>query len=79
MLDGLRIFRIGASFGGFESLIIPGRLAGLRAVRPWSEAGTLLRLHVGLEAVEDLLADLEAGLARLRAAWPAAVPAGGAG
>jgi cystathionine beta-lyase len=79
MLDGLRIFRIGASFGGFESLIIPGRLAGLRAVRPWPEAGTLLRLHVGLEAVEDLLADLDAGLARLRAVWPAAVPTGRAG
>jgi cystathionine beta-lyase len=77
MLDGLRLFRIGASFGGFESLIIPARLGGLRSVRPWAGAGALLRLHVGLEAVEDLLADLEAGFTRLNAAGPAAVTTGG--
>jgi cystathionine beta-lyase len=63
MLDGLRLFRIGASFGGFESLVVPVRPE--RTARPWREPGFLLRLHVGLEAVEDLIADLEAGLARL--------------
>jgi cysteine-S-conjugate beta-lyase len=68
MLDGCRLFKIGASFGGFESLIIPARAAASRTVRPWREAGTLLRLHVGLEAVGDLIADLEAGFARLAAA-----------
>lgn len=65
MLDGLRLFRIGASFGGFESLVIPARPE--RTVRPGLEPGVLVRLHVGLEAVEDLLADLQAGLDRLRA------------
>jgi cystathionine beta-lyase len=66
MVDGLRLFKIGASFGGFESLIVPVRPE--RTVRPWREPGFLLRLHVGLEAVEDLIADLEAGFARLGAA-----------
>lgn len=65
MLDGLRVFRIGASFGGFESLAYVIR--PVRAVRPWTESRVLLRLHVGLEAVADLIADLDAGLARLRA------------
>jgi cystathionine beta-lyase len=63
MVDGLRVFKIGASFGGFESLIVPVRPE--RTARPWREPGFLLRLHVGLEAVEDLLADLDAGFARL--------------
>jgi cystathionine beta-lyase len=67
MVEGLRLFRIGASYGGFESLVVPVR-APERRVRPWTERGFLLRLHVGLEAVEDLIADLEAGLDRLRAA-----------
>jgi cystathionine beta-lyase len=68
MLEGLALFKIGASFGGFESLIVPAQLANNRTVRPWSERGTLVRLHVGLEATDDLIADLEAGLRRLAAA-----------
>ena len=68
MLDGLRIFKIGASFGGFESLIIPAHPADNRTARSWRETGVLLRLHAGLEAVEDLIADLEAGFRRLNAA-----------
>ena len=68
MLDGLRLFKIGASFGGFESLIIPTAPAANRTARPWREPGLLLRLHVGLEAAEDLIADLEAGFDRLSAA-----------
>jgi len=66
MVDGLGLFKIGASFGGFESLIVPARPE--RTARPWNEPGFLLRLHVGLEAVNDLIADLEAGFARLGAA-----------
>ncbi len=68
MLEGFRLFKIGASFGGFESLVLPARPAGSRTVRPWREPGILLRLHVGLEAVEDLIADLQAGFDRLTAA-----------
>jgi cystathionine beta-lyase len=65
MVDGLGLFKIGASFGGFESLVVPAR--PVRTARPWREPGFLLRLHVGLEAVDDLIADLEAGLSRLGA------------
>jgi cystathionine beta-lyase len=68
MLDGLRIFKIGASFGGFESLIVPAHPAENRTARSWRETGVLLRLHVGLEAIEDLTDDLEAGFRRLNAA-----------
>jgi cystathionine beta-lyase len=63
MVDGFRLFKIGASFGGYESLVaLP---APERTVRPWKEPGLLLRFHVGLEAVDDLIADLEDGFARL--------------
>jgi cysteine-S-conjugate beta-lyase len=72
MLNGLQLFKIGASFGGFESLIIVPQLKDSRTVRPWSERGTLLRLHVGLEATEDLIEDLDAGFKRLTATVPAA-------
>lgn len=68
MLEGFSLFKIGASFGGFESLVLVAQLTGNRSVRPWSERGTLVRLHVGLEAPDDLIADLEAGLRRLGAA-----------
>jgi cystathionine beta-lyase len=67
MVEGFRLFKLGASFGGFESLVIPARAVENRTVRPWGERGTLLRFHVGLEAVEDLIADLDDGLARLAA------------
>jgi cystathionine beta-lyase len=63
MVDGFRLFKIGASFGGYESLVaLP---APERTVRPWTEPGVLLRFHVGLESVDDLIADLADGLARL--------------
>jgi cysteine-S-conjugate beta-lyase len=65
MIEGLRLFKIGASFGGFESLVVPSRPN--RTVRPWRETGFLLRMHVGLEAVEDLIEDLTDGFARLNA------------
>jgi cystathionine beta-lyase len=68
MIEGMRLFKIGASFGGFESLITPPRPEANRTVRPWRERGFLLRIHVGLEAVEDLIADLQDGFKRLNAA-----------
>lgn len=67
MIENLTLFKIGASFGGFESLITPPRPEKNRTVRPWTEPGFLLRVHVGLEAVEDLIADLEEGVGRLNA------------
>ena len=64
MLDGMELFGMGASWGGFESLILPGHPERFRTVRPWQE-GPLLRLHAGLEDQGDLIADLERGFTRL--------------
>ncbi len=66
MLDHMRLFRMGWSWGGFESLIIPTEPERTRTVTSWSPGGPCLRLHVGLEDVNDLIADLDAGLGRLR-------------
>ncbi|RUT32605.1 cystathionine beta-lyase [Arsenicitalea aurantiaca] len=63
-LDGLTLFGLGYSWGGYESLIIPFTPGPRRTAVPWREEGRLLRIHVGLEDIEDLKADLEAGLAR---------------
>lgn len=67
MLDGLQLFGMGYSWGGFESLIIPFDPSSSRTAVPWIGEGPALRLHAGLEDVEDLKADLAAGLARLNA------------
>jgi cysteine-S-conjugate beta-lyase len=66
MLDGLRLFRMGWSWGGFESLIIPAHPERTRSATRWQADGPYLRLHVGLEDAQDLIADLADGLARLR-------------
>jgi cystathionine beta-lyase len=56
-------FGLGYSWGGYESLVMPARWSGLkRSVRPWT-GSQLVRLHVGLEPVDELWADLEAALA----------------
>jgi cystathionine beta-lyase len=68
MLDGLELFRMGASFGGFESLAIPMDPRPFRSATRWDHAAPYLRLHVGLEDPDDLIADLAAGFDRLRAA-----------
>ena len=67
LIDGLELFGIGFSWGGFESLVIPADPAKLRSAVPWSAEGPLVRLHVGLEDPDDLIADLRAGLARFAA------------
>jgi len=68
LMSGLELFGLGYSWGGFESLITheSGQLAGRRS--PPALAGPLLRLHIGLEDPNDLIADLEAGLSAWRAA-----------
>jgi len=65
MLDHMRFFKMGWSWGGFESLVIPTYPERLRSATQWRAAGPCLRLHVGLEDVEDLKADLAEGFARL--------------
>ena len=64
-LDALKLFGIGASWGGFESLAIPFDCANMRTATRWEPGGPTVRLHIGLEAVEDLIADLEGGFAAL--------------
>jgi len=67
MVDGLSLFGMGYSWGGFESLILPFDPSAYRTATKWQAEGPALRLHAGLEDVEDLKADLEAGFARLTA------------
>ena len=67
MLNSLELFGMGASFGGFESLAIPMDPRPWRSVTRWPADGPFVRLHVGLEDPEDLIADLEQGLDQLRA------------
>lgn len=72
MLDGYRMFSIGASWGGYDSLVEhchPQRTALNRISPVWNEDNcTLVRYAVGLEDVEDLKEDLDKGFFRLRAA-----------
>ena len=68
MLDGLELFGMGYSWGGFESLVIPFDCASYRTTTTWDPGGPALRFQVGLEDIEDLKADLERGFARLAAA-----------
>jgi cysteine-S-conjugate beta-lyase len=68
MLDGLALFGMGYSWGGFESLIIPFNPTRYRTATRWTAEGPALRLHVGLDDSRDLIADLDAGFARLSAA-----------
>lgn len=68
MLDHLALFGMGASWGGYESLALPFDCAPYRTVTPWKPGGPCVRIHIGLEDVEDLKEDLDAGFARLRAA-----------
>jgi cystathionine beta-lyase len=66
MLDGLQLFKMGWSWGGFESLIIPANIERAKRTIRWDAGGPYLRLHVGLESVDDLIADLADGFDRLR-------------
>ncbi len=66
MLDGMKLFSMGASWGGYESLILPTDPAPMRTAKAWNEAPTI-RIHAGLEDPDDLLEDLERGLERLTA------------
>ena len=68
MLDGLELYGMGYSWGGFESLALPSDPAAIRTATSWKNRGPLIRIHAGLEDPADLIADLEKGFARLRAA-----------
>lgn len=66
LLDGMKHFKMGYSWGGYESLILGvSRLSSMRTATQWPYEYPLIRLHIGLEDVEDLIEDLEAGFERL--------------
>jgi cystathionine beta-lyase len=67
LIDGLRLFGLGASWGGYESLVTLANLRNARSVTDWSGRGQIIRLHIGLEDPADLLADLQQGFAALQA------------
>ena len=67
MLDGLELFGMGYSWGGYESLVIPFNCSDYRTATPWTPEGPALRFSIGLENIEDLQEDLDRGFARLRA------------
>src|ERR1700730_7565295 len=65
-LDHMYLFKLGYSWGGYESLMVPTYPATLRSSKRWEAPGPSVRIHVGLENVDDLIRDLERGLERLR-------------
>jgi cystathionine beta-lyase len=68
MLDGLQLFGMGASWGGYESLALPFDCTAYRTATRPDYQGPTIRFHIGLEDMADLKADLAAGFDRLRAA-----------
>jgi cystathionine beta-lyase len=63
-LDGLELFSMGYSWGGFESLCVPFKPH--RTAMPWTREGTCVRFHIGLEDPDDLISDLAQGFERLK-------------
>jgi cysteine-S-conjugate beta-lyase len=66
-LDGLELFGLGYSWGGYESLALPFDCTPVRTATRFAPGGPTVRFSVGLEDIEDLKADLDRGFARLRA------------
>ncbi|MFY4720720.1 cystathionine beta-lyase [Streptomyces sp. LaBMicrA B280] len=66
MLDRLRLFGLGHSYGGYESLVVPADPVSHRLAGTWAGRGPLIRVHVGFEGLEDLRRDLAAGFEALR-------------
>jgi cystathionine beta-lyase len=62
-MDSLKLFGMGYSWGGYESLIVPAKIH--RTVAPFAAEGPVVRIHAGLEDPDDLIADLEQALAKL--------------
>ena len=67
-MDNLELFGMGYSWGGFESLIIFADPSSYRTATTWDNTNPLIRLHIGLESVDDLIADLKNGFDQLNAA-----------
>tara|TARA_Y100000588_G_scaffold354002_1_gene407865 strand:+ start:170 stop:1324 length:1155 start_codon:yes stop_codon:yes gene_type:complete len=68
MMDHMELLGMGSSWGGYESLLIPSWPEQSRTVTNWEVSGQCMRIHVGLEDPDDLIADLEAGFERMKKA-----------
>ena len=66
-IDGLSLFGIGFSWGGYESLVIPADPGRIRTASHWPDGQLAVRLSVGLEDPADLIADLQRGFAAMAA------------
>ncbi|HJS04225.1 MAG TPA: cystathionine beta-lyase [Variovorax sp.] len=66
LIDGLSLFGLGASWGGFESLVTLADMTRARSATDWRGRGPVIRLHIGLESPDDLVDDLERAFALLR-------------
>lgn len=66
MLEKKHIFKLGYSWGGYESLLIPVNATSRERIMTWSQFGYALRIQVGLEDIDDQLRDLEMGFQRLK-------------
>lgn len=66
LFEGLELFKLGSSWGGYESLMVPAWPPPVRSCRPAPPQGHLIRIHAGLEDPADLIEDLAAAFARLR-------------
>lgn len=75
MLDHMRIFKLGFSWGGYESLMIPVSPGAKQRLEKWSLNGFALRIQVGLEDIDDLKHDLELGFERLKEIKPVTLKA----
>lgn len=64
-VNGLQLFGIGSSWGGYESLVTVARVSPYRSATHWQPEGPTVRLHIGLEDTADLIADLEQAFARM--------------
>lgn len=65
-VNGLKLFGIGSSWGGYESLVTVARIEKHRTATRWNPGGPTVRLHIGLEDPDDLIADIEQAFAALR-------------
>jgi cystathionine beta-lyase len=68
-LDDLKLYGMGSSWGGYESLMLPSWPNKNRSATRWDVGGQTMRIHVGLEDVSDLIEDLDAGFDRLNKAY----------
>lgn len=67
-VDALKLFGIGSSWGGYESLVTAPNIAPLRTATKWRDDGQVIRMHIGLEDPTDLIADIDQALAAMNAA-----------